>query len=330
MDIRNRRSLKTAARSALSQAAYDPRKLALIHTGAALALSLILTIINFILTRQIDTTGGLAGMGTRSVLSTVQAMLTLGSAAAMPFWEIGFLTAAIAMARKSAFGPDTLLSGFRRFWPVLRLQLLRVALYVILGIVCVQLSSFIFIMTPLSDPLMKATEPLLAEGFVLDEAMLESLAPHITPAYVVFILVFCAVAIPLLYRFRMAEFVMMDKQVGALRALGGSHQMMRCNRLSLFKLDLSFWWFYALQLVSAALCYGDVILAALGIPLPVSADVAFFGFLILHIICQLGLAWWAQSYVQTTYACAYEALRPEAEDPEPAVMKNLPWDHLPQ
>lgn len=331
MDIRNAKELKAAAGQALSRASFDPKKLALIHTGAALALSLVLTVLNYFLTRGIDDTGGLAGMGTRSILSTAQAMLSIGNALVLPFWEVGFIAAAISMARQQPATPDTLLSGFRRFGPVLRLWLLQGVLYVGIAILCLQLGTAIFIMTPLSDPLMELTEPMLTEGFVLDDAMMETLAPYMTPAYVIFAIVFCAVAIPVFYRFRMAQFVIMDtEKVGALKALGTSHKMMRYNRWSLFKLDLSFWWFYGLQLVSTALCYGDVILEGLGVTLPISADAAFFGFYGIHILCQLALAWKTQSYVQTTYAQAYEALRPEAQDPEPPVMKNVPWDYLPE
>lgn len=332
MDIRDKKGLTAAAEQALSKAGYDPRLLALIHTGAALGVSFILTLISYFLTRQIDTTGGLAGMGVRSVLSTAQAMLSIGSAVIMPFWEIGFFAAAIRMARQQPNGPDTLLSGFRRFGPVLRLTLLRAILIGFIGFLCLQISSGIFLMTPFSNPLMEATEALMAQGTpVIDDALIQSLMPHMVPMYWIFGILFCVIAIPVLYRFRMADFVMMDdKPIGALRALGASHKMMRYNRFSLFKLDLQFWWFYALQLLSLGLCYGDQLLPAMGISLPINGDTAFFLFFGIHLVCQLVLAWFAQSRVQTTYACAYEALLPEYLDPEPPVMKNLPWDHLPQ
>ena len=332
MDIQDRKGLKAAAEQALSKASYDPRLLAVIHTGVALGVSLVLTLISYFLTRQIDSTGGLAGMGTRSVLSTAQAMLSIGSAVIMPFWEIGFIAAAIRMARQQSATPDTLLSGFRRLGPVLRLNLLRALIIGLISFACLQVSSVIFIMTPLSIPIMEATEALMAQGApVIDEALIQSLIPHILPVYGIFGVLFCVIAIPVLYRFRMADFAIMDLEpAGALRALGASHKMMRYNRLSLFKIDLQFWWFYALQIFGVALCYGDEILPAVGIRLPFSGDTAFFLFLGIYLIFQLALAWFAQSRVQTTYACVYEALLPEYLDPEPPVMKNLPWDHLPQ
>ena len=296
-----------------------------------MALSLALTVLNFILSRQIDGTGGLSGIGLRSVLSTAQSVLSIANMLILPFWEIGFVAAAIAMARRQTATPDTLLSGFRRFGPVLRLNLLQGLLYAGIAFLCVQLSAGIFIMTPLSNPLLKATEEIALTGtMVLDETTILSLSQLIIPVYGIFAILFCLLAIPLSYRFRMATFVIMDgEKVGALRAMGKSHKMMRYNRLSLFKLDLSFWWYYLLQVLSIGVGFADEILGIFGVTF-LNNDVAFFGSYIIYLFCQLGLAWWMQSRIQTTYAMAYESLRPEAEDPEPPVMKNLPWDYLPQ
>ena len=81
---------KNRARDTLNNAACDTQKLTLLHTGAALAVSLVLTLLNLLLNRQIDTTGGLAGIGTRSVLELLQSVLSLGSSIAIPFWNWAF------------------------------------------------------------------------------------------------------------------------------------------------------------------------------------------------------------------------------------------------
>ena len=49
MDIRNRRALKQASAQALQEAAYDPRKLVLIHTAITLGASLLVTVLHYIL-----------------------------------------------------------------------------------------------------------------------------------------------------------------------------------------------------------------------------------------------------------------------------------------
>ena len=48
---------KNRARDTLNNAACDTQKLTLLHTGAALAVSLVLTLLNLLLNRQIDATG---------------------------------------------------------------------------------------------------------------------------------------------------------------------------------------------------------------------------------------------------------------------------------
>lgn len=332
MDIRSRRALKDTAAQALTAAPFDPRRLALLHTGAALALSLLLTVVSFLLTRRIDSTGGLAGMGIRSILTTVQSVLMLLPIAITPFWEAGFFCAGIRMARKETAAPDTLLQGFRRFGPILRLALLKAVLTVLVIILSVNIGSTVFLMTPLSGGMAQVLEPMiLSQELVIDDALMQALLPTMTPMLIIIAVVFLALMLPIVYRFRMAEFAIMDDQsIGALQALGRSNRLMRDNRLALFRLDLSFWWFYGLQFLFTAVGYGEEILALAGVSLPVHPDVAFFGFYILYVLCQVILAWRAGSFVQTTYAVAYDALQAEAADKGAPLVRRFPWDLLPQ
>ena len=87
--------LRQQAGEALQNATYPPKKFVLIHTSVALGLTLLITALNFLLNQQIAQTGGLAGMGMRSILSTVQSVLEFAVNAALPFWEIGIVFAAL-------------------------------------------------------------------------------------------------------------------------------------------------------------------------------------------------------------------------------------------
>ena len=75
MEQLNSRKLKNSAAASIEKAGFDPRKLVLFHTAVALALSLVALAIDFALELQIGNTGGLSGVGMRSVLETVQAVL---------------------------------------------------------------------------------------------------------------------------------------------------------------------------------------------------------------------------------------------------------------
>ena len=88
MDIHDRRGLKAEAAERLASASYDPKKLILIHSGVQVALALLLALVQYLLDRKIGDTGGLGGMGTRSVLETIQAVLTIAQMTAAVFWQL--------------------------------------------------------------------------------------------------------------------------------------------------------------------------------------------------------------------------------------------------
>lgn len=299
-------TLKHSAAQALASATYPPGRLALLHTGAAALLTVLTTLISFLLTRQVDATTGLSGLGTRTILLMAQMLLTVASVAAMPFWEYGFLRAAMGYSRREQVTPATLLAGFRRFGPVLRLILLRSLLVMGISILCVQAAGILFMLSPLSTALMTQLDQLLAtaDPTTLDPAALEGLMQYMIPVYVLSGVLLCVVLIPFLYRLRLADYMVLDGTDKALYALRLSSHSMRGNRLTLLKLDLSFWWYYLLLLLCAVLAYGDKLLPLLGITM--NADLAFWTFYLLSIAVQLLIAWRFTPLLQTTYATFYD------------------------
>ncbi len=313
MDIQ---SLKANTRRSLENASYNPRKLALIHAGVSLAFSLILTVLQFVLERGIDSTGGLSGIGLRTVLSTAQMVLSTAGLLLLPFWEIGFFRASMHIARGEPATPATLLEGLRRIMPVMRLFLLQFVMYFGLILLCSNVASMIYMLTPFSQELTDQLMPLVSDPVQLEQAFANSdfinqLLPLLIPMYIILALVFGALAIPLFYRFRLSQFVIMDDpKVGALAAMRISNHMMKNNCVSLFKLDLHFWWFYLAQVLLAAVAWLDVLLPMVGISLPINADVSFFLFYIVQIFLSLLLAWQCTAGIQTTYAHFYLSKKP--------------------
>ena len=314
MHIGFSREQREFAKVALANAPYNPRVLALIYTGVSVGIAFLFTAISYLIQQQIDTTGGLGGMGMRAILSTLQSVLPMISAIFVPFWDAGYVKASILHARHETATPQTLLTGLRRFGPVLRLLLLRMVCLFIIMFVSAQASSILFSMTPWAAPVQEMSETILAAGAITDELIAQML-PTLLPLYGLFFLIFLGISIPFFYCLRMADYALMDKPVGALGAMILSFRMMRGNLLRLLKLDLSFWWFYVIGICSVVIGYLDMILPYLGINLPISADAAFFLFYILHILCELILAWCAVSYVKTTYACAYDTFLPQEQNP---------------
>ena len=312
-------ALRTAATGSLERA-EKPGRVILIHTGAILLISLLLTAADFLLNRQISTTGGLSGMGMRSILTTIQSMLRLTQAVLLPFWQIGYTYYTLQVAQGKPAGISDLTEGFHRFGPVLRLKMLMAGMAVLLIFASTYVSSMLFMLTPWAAPMMQRMEELMASPMD-DQAFLEeivAMAEDITvPVMVIFGICFLAGAIFLFFRFRLAELWLMDHpQGGALAALRESHDLMRGNWKAMLRIDLSFWWFYLLEVLVTVLCYGDVVLGTMGVEMTTDAFGSYILFYVLYLCAQLALYWWKRNEVAVTYAHAYLTLCPEPVENE--------------
>ncbi len=335
MNIRDRRAIHHVAKQKLSNAAGNPQQILLIYLGIVTALSLAASVLSVMLSNRIADTGGLGNMGLRSVLSTAKAVLPMVQSLILLGLELGYCTVALRIFRGEPVSRDTLFGGFRRFFPFLRMQVLLGAIYMSVAFMSVYASAYIFLMLPVSKGFMTLITPLMESASVLnstvtfDEATMIAVSEAMMPMMWILAGVFLLLFIPLHYQYRMAAYRLIDQpHPGALRAIHESRMMMRRNRLALLRLDLNFWWFYALQALVMAVCYGDTILAMLGVTLPFSPEVSYFLFLVLSLILQFVVYYFAMNRVAVTYAAAYEALLPDEikaqENPQsPAV----PWQN---
>ena len=322
--------LRRQAQAALEKASYSPRRLVLIHTAVSLGASLLITFINFLFSKQIAGTGGLSGLGTRSVLETAQAMLELAVMVLLPFWNVGLIAGVVRWVKGEEANFSTLLEGFRRFGTLLAQKLMLGAVLLARGMALSYLCATVFLLSPFSGELTAALAPIMEESAVssnaqISEEALAQVSQAVTPLLVMFGIVFGVASIPVLYRVRFAEYFVMEDN----RALASLLQSVRITRHSLWqlvKLDLSFWWFYLLQGLSVALCYGDTLLKAVGISLPMSADGSYFLFYVLGVVCQGILLWLFQAKVSATYGVAYQTLC-AAPAPQPVQPQNVPWDN---
>lgn len=320
MGISDRQYLKQQAHSALESASYDPKKLVLIHTAAASVVTLLTAALSFLIQDGISGTGGLGGIGLRTMLETVSSVLQNITNIVLPFWSFGYLVFILKVLRRQQVGPATLLEGFHQLFPILRLLLIRGFLYAAIAFLCLYPSVVLFSLTPLAQPLEALMEPILqltteAEiAMYLDDAMVSAMTEALIPMLVIYAVLYLAICIPISYRLRFANYVLLDNPgAGAIFALRASAALLRKNCLELFKLDLSFWWYYLAEAALLLLCYGDALLPLLGVTLPISTTTAFFLFYVLYFIGQLIFYWQARNQVEATYAAAYEALLPNGE-----------------
>lgn len=322
--------MQVEGRIALDNASYPPRKLIMVHSGVTIGVSLVLSVLSYLLDMGIAQTGGLGGIGTRTVLETVQSLLMTANMFLLPFWAIGYIGAVLHWTRRETADLGTLLSGFRCLRWVLRLLFIQGLVYVFLGIVGGYAGAAVFLLTPGAQPLYALTQEMVDAGITDPYAIMENEAyVSASMAMAPYMLAGAAVLIaPVAYRLRFAEFALMDDpQQGALWAILCSWRMTRKNCLSLLKLDLRLWWYHLAVLLIAVLGYGDLLLGMAGIELGIGEDAAMFAFYVAGLLCEFGLYVWKKNEVFAVYALAYDQLAAPREEPPKPQPKNVPWSY---
>lgn len=332
MNIRDRSAIHQTAEHSLANAKGDPKKILLIYLAIITGLSLAVAGVSILLSNRIADTGGLGNMGLRSVLSTAKSVLPLVQSVILLGLEMGYYTMALNITRGEQISNDTLFGGFRCFFPLLRAQILLSFLYLGLGLLAVYPGAYIFLMLPISEGFYEVLTPIMESAsqltgtVTIDEASMIAVSEAMEPALWIMGGLFLLLFIPTSYRYRMVTFRLIDQsRPGALRAMRESRAMMHRNRFALFRLDLSLWWFYALQGLTVALCYSDMLLPMLGITLPWSESVSYFVFLCLSLLVQFVVYYLFMNRVSVTYATAYGALLPKEQPKEPTPVN--PWQN---
>lgn len=330
MNIRDRRAIHRRSRELLAEAPGAPGKVALTYAVITAAISLISTVLAAFLTDRIADTGGLGNMGLRSMLSTGRAILPVVQVILGGCLGFGYHWAVLRMARGEDTYPQDLKLGFRYLGPVLRLMLFQAIVYAVIGFGSMYLSIYIFLATPFADPVYNVMGPVLESGsalsgsITLDAATMAALNGAIRPMFLIWAAVLLVFGLPLYYNYRMSNFCLAENpRRGALMAMALSKRMLRRNRFALLRLDLSLWWFYGLQLIISALCYGDILLPLMGVALPFSEDVSYYLFFCLSLILQTAAYYFCMNRVYVAYGLAYESLK---EPPKPSEEKpNYPF-----
>lgn len=329
MDIRNTKELCAFAGQRL-EGAPKARQIVGIYGLIAIASAALVTIVNYVLGQQISRLGGLGNMGTRSMLSSLQTVLPLVQTMVLLCLEVGYISAMLRVSRGQYASPNGLRLGFDRFWTLLRCTLLSSIIYAGVGIGAMYLSVYIFMLTPLSNPVLEILEPIVSQtsildsGIVLDDAVYAQVMSSAVPMFVICAIVGVLLVGPIFYGYRMIHYILIDKPgMGAMAILRESRNMMRGKRLSLLKLDLRLWWYHAAMLAAAVLCYGDVIAAMVGIPLPWNEDVSYFLFFGLYLAAQFAVYYFLRNRVEVAYALAYESIKPEEKKDDGVVLGNI-------
>lgn len=311
-------------------------RLAAFHTGVTVAAALVITLLQFALSAGIGKTTGLSGLGTRSLLETLQTVLQWANSVLVPFWSLGFVYAAMLWADDLPAGRKDLLTGFYRLGPYLRLMLILGLMSMVVLMFCANLASMVYLTTPAASEIMElATESggdmntlsgLLTQ---MSGEQVAALQNAVLPLLAICGVIGAALLLPLLYRFRLAKYAILNRPgTGALAAVRISVVLMRRRCLQFLRLDLRLWWYYALKLLCLVICYGDLLLEAMGVALPDLGNGVALGTYLLYLAALFAVETLFRPQMETAYAIAYRDLmeRGPAGRKDQPVPKRMPWD----
>ncbi len=320
MNIRHPKTVKSVARELLSRAG-QLRQILLVYCGILLASCLVTTGLGQGLGNLMSRSGGLGNLGTRSLLSTLQTLLPMAHTLVLLVLDLGLLAAMLRISRGQFTSPQTLRTGLARFFPLLRLLLLQIPIYLALGLAMVYASMMVFFMTPLSNGVIELLTPMVNSGadpqqlvtmLTTDDAALMAFLKAVAPMYGILLVLMAAVMIPVSYRLGVAQLVIVeDPRAGAFRALSESFRMTRRNCMAFFKLDLSFWWYYLASMLVNVLPFLDSV-----VPMSESAGWLLYG---LSLVLQIGLYYFFRPRLEVGRCLIYNAIRPKPQSAGQAI-----------
>ena len=320
MNIRHPKTVKSVARELLSRAG-QLRQILLVYCGILLASCLVTTGLGQGLGSLMSRSGGLGNLGTRSLLSTLQTLLPMAHTLVLLVLDLGLLAAMLRISRGQFTSPPTLRTGLARFFPLLRLLLLQIPIYLALGLAMVYASMMVFFMTPLSNGVIELLTPMVNSGadpqqlvtmLTTDDAALMAFLKAVAPMYGILLVLMAAVMIPVSYRLGVAQLVIVeDPRAGAFRALSESFRMTRRNCMAFFKLDLSFWWYYLASMLVNVLPFLDSV-----VPMSESAGWLLYG---LSLVLQIGLYYFFRPRLEVGRCLIYNAIRPKPQSTGQAI-----------
>lgn len=320
MSIPSAKYLKKKASNRL-QSGNDPKKVVLVYAGIVALSSLVVTVVQDLLDSQISQTGGIQNIGTRSMLTTADTVLTIVQLLLVMCLTLGYTGSMLRIARGQYASPNSLKAGGERIWVLLRTRLLQMLIMTAAAFALCFLVVNVCLLTPLSNRVIAVMSTVSAEELLSNGLALIALYSAMLPI----ILIYLVALVPLLWYFsctyRMVDYLLIDRpQLGAFGVLRESRRMMQGNMKMMLRVDLSFWWYYLLQALVSVLIYLNMVLALFAIGLPPA--VLYWGTVVLYLAADFALRYFFSNKVAVTYALFYDSLCPKQEQ-SGAVLGNI-------
>lgn len=320
MSIPSAKYLKKKASNRL-QSGNDPKKVVLVYAGIVALSSLVVTVVQDLLDSQISQTGGIQNIGTRSMLTTADTVLTIAQLLLVMCLTLGYTGSMLRIARGQYASPNSLKAGGERIWVLLRTRLLQMLIMTAAAFALCFLVVNVCLLTPLSNRVIAVMGTVPAKELLSNGLALIALYSAMLPI----ILIYLVALVPLLWYFsctyRMVDYLLIDRpQLGAFGVMRESRRMMQGNMKMMLRVDLSFWWYYLLQALVSVLIYLNMVLAPFAIGLPPA--VLYWGTVVLYLAADFALRYFFSNKVAVTYALFYDSLCPKQEQ-SGAVLGNI-------
>ena len=329
MTIPSSKYLKNKARNRLASG-REPQKVMLWYVGISAVLTLLVAALRYFLSTQISKTGGLQNIGIRSILSTMDTVLPIMQMVILMCLELGYTAAMLRISRRQYASPKTLKAGMERFWPLLLSKVLLGLICAAAAFVIAYLATAIFLVTPLSNSFKDQVLPLVSNGTLTpetllnDDALMTEQSATLTPVMLIYAVLYIPAVAMISYRYRMTDYIILDQPgCSGFRAMQQSKQLMRGNKLKLFRVDLSFWWYHLLRVLATGVPYLYQILIIFGKPLMLPNVVTSFGPSIAYLGVDFLISYFFLNYQSVTMALAYTSIAPKKEETNTAVLGNI-------
>jgi uncharacterized membrane protein len=301
-------------------------KLVLIHSAIAVGVTFLLIPITW-LAQNAGSDSSIGSAENQILLTTLQWMLQFVAVLGIPFWNAGLSFCALRTLQGKDNSSHTLLEGFRCWSPIGTSLLIQGLNYWLLTMINSLIPSAFLSTIPL---------PLSFQEALLAYAEKPVFPPpdNILLFFKVYFVIYCIclpiLLVPRLYLHRLIPYKIMDgdEACNGLQAVLYSRILMKGKRRKLLLLDLSFWWFYLLEMCISGIAMADVILAAMGIALPIGSEITFWLFPVVALLLRLVLYYLAKPKLAITYALFFRKIMdaPPTE-PKPPKPKRMPWKY---
>ena len=317
--------IRQDARRCLQEGGDGFSKLVLIHAAITAGISVLLMLVNW-LSQYIAPEGGLSNMDTQSLLSTGQILLQLITMIAVPFWDAGLIYCSMQLVRGHRSTANELTEGFRRWGPIASSLVIRALIYFMVSTACSFAASLFLSALPLPTSVINDVTAFME----VPTLPLSSGVRLFLVAYsMIYAVGLCVLLIPKLYLHRQVTYRIMDNEpCTGLQSVLHSRILMKGHRHKLLLLDLSFWWFYLLELGISALSITDLLLYELDIVLPIGPEITAWVFPIFALLARWALHYFVKPKLSISYALFYECVFEESlKEPESPKPQKMPWKY---